>query len=50
VRSINIKQSNRFNILQTIAETFECWIRFDVRHDETGKIEQEIVEVEPGKV
>ena len=39
IRSINIKQSNRFNILQTIAETFECWIRFDVKHDESGKIQ-----------
>ena len=39
VRSINAKQSNRFNILQTIAETFECWIQFEILHDEnTGKI------------
>ena len=39
IRSINIKQSNRFNILQTIAETFECWIRFNIQHDqETGRI------------
>lgn len=38
IRSINIKQSNRFNILQTIAETFECWIRFWVPHDETGRL------------
>ena len=38
IRSIAIKESNRFNILQTIAETFECWIRFEVDHDTTGKI------------
>ena len=39
VRSISAKQSNRFNILQTIAETFECWIQFEILHDEnTGKI------------
>ena len=39
VRSISEKQSNRFNILQTIAETFECWIQFEILHDEnTGKI------------
>ena len=37
IRSISIKQSNRFNILQTIAETFECWIRFNIAHDATGK-------------
>lgn len=39
VRSISAKQSNRFNILQTIAETFECWLQFEILHDEnTGKI------------
>lgn len=39
IRSITAKQSNRFNILQSIAETFECWIRFNIEHDEeTGKI------------
>lgn len=39
VRSISAKQSNRFNILQTIAETFECWLQFKILHDEnTGKI------------
>ena len=38
IRSINIKQSNRFNILQTIAETFECWIRFNVPHTENGSL------------
>ena len=38
IRSINAKQSNRFNILQSIAETFECWIRFVIMHDETGGI------------
>lgn len=38
IRSISIKQSNRFNILQTIAETFECWIRFEIQHDQsTGR-------------
>jgi len=38
IRSISAKQSNRFNILQSIAETFECWVRFDIEHDEnTGR-------------
>lgn len=38
VRSITEKQSNRFNILQSIAETFECWIQFEIQHDqETGR-------------
>lgn len=39
IRSISVKNSNRFNILQTIAETFQCWIKFDVPHDpETGSL------------
>lgn len=35
IRSIQAKNSNRFNILQSIAETFQCWIKFDVAHDST---------------
>ena len=38
IRAISVKESNRFNILQTIAETFECWLEFKVDHDSTGKI------------
>ena len=38
IRAISAKESNRFNILQTIAETFECWLEFKVDHDSTGKI------------
>ena len=36
--SISASQSNCFNILQTIAETFECWIDLVVGHDEQGYI------------
>lgn len=36
IRSISVKQSNRFNILQTIAETFECWIKFEIQHTNDG--------------
>ena len=36
--SISASQSNCFNILQTIAETFECWINLVVEHDDTGAI------------
>lgn len=32
VRSITAKQSNRFNLLQTLAETFECWCEFEIIH------------------
>jgi len=39
IRSISISKSNRFNILQTLAETFECWVRFRINHNEnTGEI------------
>ena len=38
IRSITEKNSNRFNLLQKLAETFECWVKFDIQHDNTGKI------------
>lgn len=38
VRFINVKESNRFNLLQTLAETFNCWAIFSIDHDETGAI------------
>ena len=39
IRSITAKNSNRFNILQNIAETFQCWVRFKIEHNEdTGKV------------
>lgn len=36
--SIEETNSNRFNIIQSIAEAFKCWIRFTINHDENGKI------------
>lgn len=36
--SISVSKSNCFNILQTIAETFECWVDLVVGHDEQGYI------------
>ena len=36
--SISASQSNCFDILQTIAETFECWIDLVVEHDERGYV------------
>ena len=35
VRSIAAKESNYFNILQNIAETFEAWLELEVTRDET---------------
>ena len=41
ILSINESQSNCFNILQTIAETFECWIDLEVEREENGAIKLE---------
>ena len=38
IRTITARDSNRFNLLQKVAETFGCWCRFDVKHKETGEI------------
>ena len=37
-RSITIKESNRFNIIQTLAETFNCWAIFNIEHNSDGSI------------
>ena len=40
IRSITAKESNRFNLIQTICETFECWPKFNIEHNpNTGEIE-----------
>lgn len=36
ITTIEAKGSNRFNILQSIAEKFECWVRFSISHDNRG--------------
>lgn len=36
VLSISAEKSNCFNILQTICETFECWLKIEVPHTEDG--------------
>ena len=38
IATIEEKESNRFNILQAIAESFECWVRFKINHDDQGKV------------
>lgn len=38
VRSITASESNRFNLLQELCETFECWIEFNIEHEENGAI------------
>lgn len=36
--TIEEKESNRFNILQSIAETFQAWVRFRIDHESNGAI------------
>ena len=38
IRSITAKESNRFNLIQTLCETFECWPRFNIEHEDNGAI------------
>lgn len=37
-RAITIKESNYFNVIQTLCETFECWADFIIDHDAEGAI------------
>ena len=41
IRSITAKESNRFNLLQELAETFECWVKFQIVHLPNGQISVE---------
>lgn len=44
VRSITVKESNYFNILQSIAETFEAWLVLNISRDPTtGAIDRKTV-------
>lgn len=38
VRTVSAKESNYFNILQSIAETFEQWLEINVGHNQDGAI------------
>ena len=38
IGTIAEKESNRFNILQSIAETFEAWVKFRIEHEDNGAI------------
>ena len=41
IRTVSAKESNYFNILQSIAETFGAWLEIDVKHNEDGSIDKE---------
>lgn len=38
VCNINAKQTSRYNMLQTLAETFGCWVQFDIQHEANGAV------------
>ena len=38
IRSITASKSNRFNLIQNLCETFECWADFKIYHDEMGRV------------
>lgn len=38
IGTITEKESNRFNILQSIAETFQAWVKFRIDHENNGAI------------
>lgn len=43
IRTVSAKESNYFNILQSIAETFEGWLDLEIKRDEYGGIEEKKV-------
>lgn len=49
-RSIDIAESNRFNIIQSLCEKFETWVDFRIDHDSNGKIKIEDIKDSNGKI
>lgn len=43
VTSITGSKSNRFNLIQSLCEAFECWAKFTIEHDEIGRIIYEYI-------
>ena len=44
IRSVTAKESNYFNILQSIAETFEAWLELKIERNDDGSIDKKIVQ------
>lgn len=38
VRNIEVKESNYFNNIQSLAELFEVWVKFKIKHQRNGKL------------
>ena len=45
IRSVKAKESNCFNILQSIAETFECWMDLVIGRNDDGSIISKTVQL-----
>lgn len=45
IRSVSVKESNHFNNLQSIAETFECWVDFDITRRADGAIDKKTIKL-----
>ena len=42
-REVSAKESNYFNILQSIAEKFECWLKIELTRDDNGAVTEKKV-------
>lgn len=42
-REVSAKESNYFNILQSIAEKFECWLKIELTRDSSGAVSKKKV-------
>jgi phage minor structural protein len=42
-REVSAKESNYFNILQSIAEKFECWLKIELTRDGNGAVSKKKV-------
>lgn len=42
IKSVTVSKSNYFNIIQKIAETFECWAEFLIGRDTSGKLTKKV--------
>lgn len=45
VTSITGSKSNRFNLIQSLCEAFECWAKFTIEHDSKGRILYEYIPI-----
>lgn len=41
IKTVDGKESNIFNLIQTLCENFDCWADFKVEHDEQGYVKKD---------